>query len=175
MKKNIIWSNYDIDIENWKEDYKECHDLSDEEMAEVEDYDIYEWACNCNNDYLEDERCNLNVDIGDEIIVIGDLGLWYGWRFGYKVINSGNISDCLYDDDDYCEWYCDRYDMRFKGSNHDGNNYYLYRTWAKNLSENQKENFLEKVYRGRVTHKDILRYTRSIRPWVSAVYGWCGN
>ena len=171
--KYTIWQNMEINEEDWRCDYQECHDLSDEEMAGVTDYEIYEWACDCNNDYLDDERCNLNVDVGDAIIVIGDLGLWDGRRSGYKIIPSGKISDCLYDRDcDYADWYCDRYDMRFTGVHHDGRNHYLYRTWAKNLSENQKEKFLEKLYYGTADHKDVLKYTRSIRPYVAKVYGW---
>ena len=176
MKKFTIWQNIDIDENDWREDYQECHELSDEEMAEVADSVIYEWAYYCNNDYLDDERDNLNVNVGDAIIVIANLGLWDGTHTGYKIIPTGNISECLYDGDcAYGEWYCDRYDMRFTGQHHDGTNRYLYRTWAKNLSENQKENFLEKLYYGKATRKDIKRYTRSIRPWVSAVYGWGGR
>ena len=176
MKKFTIWQNIDIDENDWRYDYQECHNLSDEEMANVSDYDLYAWALDGNSVYLDDERANLNVNVGDDIIVIADLGLWDGRHTGYKTIPSGKISDCLYDNDcAYAEWYCDRYDMRFTGHHHDGTNHYLYRTWAKNLSENQKENFLEKLYCGRATRKDITRYTRSVRPWVSKVYGWGGR
>ena len=32
---------------------------------------------------------------------------------GYKMIDSGNIKDCLYSDTDYTEWYADKYgDLR---------------------------------------------------------------
>lgn len=176
MKKFVIWQNMEIDADDWRDDYKECHDLSDDEMENVDDYDIYDWAYRCNDDYLDDERVNLNVVVPNGILVIADLGFWDGRRCGYKEIATGNIADCLCDSDcDYCEWYCDMYDMRFKGSHHDGTNYYIYRTWADGTSEEQRENYLNKLYRGKATHKDMLKYTRSIRPYIAEVYGWNGK
>lgn len=175
-KKYTIWQNFDVAVDDWREDYQESHGLTDDEMAEIDDDEVWRWASYVNDDYLDDERCNLDINVGEEIIVLGDLGLWNGRAHGYRIIRSGNIKDCLSDEDcSYCHWYCDRYDMRCTGAHHDGRNYYLYRTWAKGLSDDQKETFLEKVYRGTVEHKDVLRYTRSIRPWVSAVYGWGGR
>ena len=36
-----------------------------------------------------------------------------GGVMGYKMIDSGNIKDCLYSDTDYTEWYADKYgDLR---------------------------------------------------------------
>ena len=174
-QKYIIWQNIHTDYEGMREDYQECHDLSDEEMEEVTDYDISMWASENNDMYLDDERINLDIHLNNEIIVIADLGLWYGRRCGYKIIVSGNIKDCLSSDDDYVEWYCDRYDMRGTGIHHDGRNHYLYRTWKDNLSEEQKYKFLNKLYEGDATHEDILRYTNSIRPYISKVYGWGGR
>lgn len=174
-QKYVIWQNIDTDYDGMREDYQECNDLSDEEMEEVSDYTISMWAYETNDYYLDDERVNLDIQLDDEIIVIGELGLWNGRVSGYKIIKSGNIKDCLCCDDDYVEWYCDRYDMRGTGIHHDGRNYYLYRTWKNGITEQQKENFLERIYYKKSAHKDILRYTRSIRPYISAVYGWGGK
>ena len=172
-KRYTIWQNIDDSIVDWKYDYQEAHELSDKDMEEVSDDEIYNWMYEMLYEYLDDERANLNIKLDDEIIVIGDLGLWNGRVTGYKTIPSCNIKDCLYDSDcDYCDWYCDRYDFRFDGFHHDGRNHYLYRTWAKGLTFTQKENFLEKLYSGKATHKDVLRYTRSIRPYIAKVYGW---
>ena len=46
--------------------------------------------------------------------VIGDLGRWHGRVSGYKMIDSGNIKDCLYSDTDYTEWYVDKYGDVYK-------------------------------------------------------------
>lgn len=52
--KHIIWSNYDLDYEDWRADLEaEYPDLSEEERISR----MYE----INGEYLEDERSNLNV------------------------------------------------------------------------------------------------------------------
>lgn len=176
MKKFTIWQNYDTDYEGMREDYQDIYELTDEEMEEISDSDISAWVSVSNDMCLDDERANLNITIPNGILVIADLGFWYGRRCGYKEIATGNIADCLYDNDCvYCDWYCDMYDMRFKGSHHDGTHYYIYRTWADGISEQQRENYLDKLYRGEATHKDMLKYTRSIRPYIADVYGWNGK
>lgn len=168
MKKHIIWSNQNINVEDWQDFLDECYpDVTDE-------FDKYNLCAEMNDEYLYDERANLDIDLDDEIIVIGDLGLWHGRVQGYKIIKSGNIKDCLYTSDcDYVTWYVDgKMNLRFSGAHHDGNNYYLYRTWRENLSDTQKENFLEKIYMGKATKNDISRYTKRIGDKVCAVYGW---
>ena len=97
-EKHIIWSNYDLDYDDWKDDLEADYpDLSEQERIAL----MYE----INGDYLDDERMNLNVQLSAPILVIGDLGLWNGRRMGYKEIASGKISDCLYSDTDYATWY----------------------------------------------------------------------
>ena len=87
--RHIIWSNYDIDYEDWRDDLEEEYpELSEDERIAL----MYE----INGEYLNDERANLNVQLSRPILVIGDLGLWHGRRMGYKEIESGRISDCLY-------------------------------------------------------------------------------
>lgn len=173
MKKYTIWQNFNTDYDCMREDYQEVNMLSDKEMEEISDDDVSMWAYEINAFYLDDERANLDIKLDEEIVVIADLGLWDGRHRGYKTIDSGNIKDCLSDEDCiYAEWYCDRYDMRFTGSHHDGTNHYLYRVFKSGLSETRKENFLEKLYTGKATRKDITRYTDSIRPYISKVYGW---
>ena len=108
--RHIIWSNQNLDVDDWREDYKEFLEA--------------------NYDYLSDERVNLNVQLSQPIIVIGDIGRWNGRVMGYKDIPSGNIRDCLYADTDYTEWYVDKYgDLRADATHHDGTNHYLYRVF----------------------------------------------
>ena len=165
--EHIIWSNTDINIADYA-------DFLQEEYPEVTDPDKqYELCCELNDDYLDDERANLDRVLPHAIICIADLGLWYGRRIGYKLLESGNISDCLYDSDcDYCTWYVDHYnDLRFTGTHHDGKNRYLYRE-LRDLSYKQMENFLEKLHTGRLTRRDIRRYTTSVGSHIQKVYGW---
>lgn len=167
MNENkIIWSNINLDFEDWKDDLKsEYPNYSEDELISLM-YDI-------NNDYLNDERINLNIQFSQPIIVIGDLGLWNGRAHGYKRIESGNIKDCLYSDCDYAEWYVDKLgDLCGKGVHHDGTNYFLYRVFKPNVSEVQIENFQEKLYHGTATRKDITRLTLRLGDAIGKIYGW---
>lgn len=165
-KRFVIWSNYDLDYDDWK-DYllDEYPELSERERMEL----MYE----INGDYLDDERNNLDIQLSQPILVIADLGLWYGRRMGYKEIKSGNIRDCLYSDTDYSTWYVDQLgDLRCDAIHHDGTNHYLYRVYKDDVTETQIDNLLAKIYEGRATRKDITRITRRLGDEIAAIYGW---
>lgn len=166
--RHVIWSNYDLDYEDWRADLEEDYpDLSEDERIAL----MYE----INGDYLDDERVNLNVQLSRPILVIGDLGLWYGRRMGYKEIDSGNIRDCLYSgrDDTYSTWYVDRLgDLYCDAIHHDGTNHYLYRAYKDGVSESQIELLKEKLYRGIATRADITRITRRLGDDIAKVYGF---
>ena len=98
--RHIIWSDISLDLDDWRESLEELYPgYSDDEL-----YDI---MVKSNAENLYDERVNLNIQLSQPIIVIGDLGRWNGRVSGYKMIDSGNIKDCLYSDTDYNEWYVD--------------------------------------------------------------------
>ena len=131
-ERHVIWSNYGLDYEDWRDDLEaEYPDLSENERISL----MYE----INGDYLDDERANLNVQLSQPILVVGDLGLWNGRRMGYKEIPSGNIRDCLYSDTDYSTWYVDRLgDLRCDAIHHDGRNFYLYRVYKDYSTDYEK-------------------------------------
>ena len=84
-QKHIIWSS-DVDYEDWRADLEEQYpDLSEEERMEL--------MVEQNNDYLADERCNLNIQLSRPILLIADIGRWDGRYPGYAEIKSGNIRD----------------------------------------------------------------------------------
>ena len=127
-----------------------------------------------NNDYLSDERMNLDevVESG-KIIVIADLGLWDGRHSGYHIIQSGNIADCLRSDCDYLHWFVDDIgDVRCTAHHHDGTNYYLYREVKPGITRTQLDNFREKIFNGTFTQRDVARYTRKLGPYIQKIYGW---
>lgn len=165
-KKHVIWSDYALDYDDWKDDLEEQYpDLSESERMAL----MYE----INGNYLDDERANLNIPLSQPILVIGDLGLWNGRRMGYKEIKSGNIRDCLYSDTDYTTWYVDRLgDLRCDGIHHDGTNHYLYRTYKPGVSKEQIENLKDKLYYGTATRADITRITRRLGDDIAKVYGF---
>ena len=163
---HLIWSNYHTDFEDWKESTSEDY----EDYSEDRLYAIF---CEAISDNLDDERCNLNIQLSSPILVIGDLGLWYGRRTGYKEIESGNIRDCLYSDTDYTTWYVDKDgEFRCDATHHDGTNHYRYRAYRDSVTDEQIEDLKEKLYCGEATEKDIEKITRRLGDEIGSVYGW---
>ena len=164
--RHVIWSNYDLDYEDWRDDLEaEYPELTEDQRIAL----MYE----INGDYLDDERVNLNIQLSQPIIVIGDLGLWYGRRSGYKEIESGNIRDCLYADTDYSTWYVDKLgDLRCDAIHHDGTDHYLYRAYKDGVRESQIDLLKDKLYRGIATRSDVTRITRRLGDDIARVYGF---
>ena len=164
--RHIIWSNYDLDYEDWRDDLEaEYPELTEDQRIAL----MYE----INGDYLDDERVNLNIQLSQPILVIGDLGLWYGRRSGYKEIESGNIRDCLYADTDYSTWYVDKLgDLRCDAIHHDGTDHYLYRAYKDGIRESQIDLLKDKLYRGIATRADVTRITRRRGDDIARVYGF---
>lgn len=165
-EKHVIWSNYDLNYDDWKVDLEEQYPgLSEDERISL----MYE----INGDYLDDERRNLNIQLDRPILVTGDLGLWNGRRSGYKEIESGNIRDCLYADTDYNTWYVDQLgDLRCDAIHHDGTNHYLYRAYKDGISDSQIDLLKEKLHDGTATRADITRATRRLGDDIARVYGF---
>ena len=165
-EKHVIWSNYDLNYEDWREHLEaEYPDMTEDERIRL----MYE----INDSYLDDERRNLDIRLSGPILIIGDFGLWYGRRQGYKEIESGNIRDCLYSDCDYSTWYVDKFgDLRCDAVHHDGTNHYLYRAFKKGISETAKENLKYKLYCGTATKQDITRVTSRLGDDIAKVYGF---
>ena len=76
MKKKVIWSNSNLDYEDWKDFFDdEYPDLTEDKRIDL----MYE----LNNKYLDDERMNLDIPVDEKIVVIADLGRWHGRIPGY--------------------------------------------------------------------------------------------
>lgn len=163
---HLIWSDYYLDLEDWRESLEEEYPgYSDDELTDI----MYK----TNAVYIDDERCNLDIPLNCTILVIGDLGLWNGRRMGYKEIESGNIKDCLFSDTDFTTWYVDKDgDLRCEAIHHDGTNYYRYRVYKADATEEQIEDLKDKLYYGRATEADILAVTDRLGDEIGRVYGW---
>lgn len=165
-QKHIIWSNYHLDYDDWKDDLEaEFPDMTESQRIQI----MYER----NSDYLDDERANLNIQLSAPILVIADIGRWDGRYSGYGEIKSGNIRDCLQTSMDYATWYVDRLgDLRCDAVHHDGTNHYLYRVYKAGVTELQVERLKEKLYEGTATRSDITRITQRLGDAIGKVYGW---
>ena len=171
--RHIIWSNVNLDLDDWRDDMKEQLEENGTAPDEISEDMLYQEMLETNDSYLDDERVNLNIQEAQPIIIIGDLGLWNGRFSGYKMIESGNIKDCLYSDTDYTEWYVDKLgDLRADAIHHDGTNRYLYRAFKNNATPEQIENLQDKIYSGKVTRADIMRVTKRLGDDIAKVYGF---
>ena len=167
MKMYTIWSNEDDVIESIAKDMMEYDGILEWDHA-------WDQACEVNADALDDEKRNLDIDVGEEIIIIADLGLWDGRHQAYKLLNSTNIADCLSGTcGDYITWFVDdRGDLMCRDIHHDGTNLYTYRAWKPEITHAQRSYFMQKVAIGKATRKDITRYTQRIGDKVANEYGW---
>ena len=172
MKKHTIWSNINLDIEDWRYAYKEFLEMNDVDGDPDDEDAIYDWMHEMNGEYLYDEQRNLNKQIDGRILIIADLGLWNGNKSGYKILGSNikeifNISSRGFD---YAEFYGDGYNIKGVEHHHDGTNYYEYRV----IREDRNiENLLDAIYNGEeISRARLNYYTKSLYPYVAKIYGW---
>jgi len=164
--KHIIWSNNSLDYNDWIDDLEEEYPSLSESERISKMHEI-------NNENLNDERINLNIQLSRPIIIIGDIGRWNGRRSGYKMVESGNIRDCLYSDCEYNEWFVDRLgDLRCTAVHHDGTNHYLYRVFKDTATDDQIDSLKNKIYYGKATRQDITIVTKRLGDEIAAVYGF---
>lgn len=164
--KHTIWSNRNINPDDWKADYLDCMEINEEDMDE---YELWDYINSTLSIYLDDEYANLNKKTDGRILVIADLGLWHGRRQGYKILN-GNVNNIFRTGEAFTEWYSDGYNIKAITSHHDGTNYYEYRV----IREDRNiQNLLDAIYNGEeITRKKLNYYTKSLHPYVAKVYGW---
>jgi hypothetical protein len=63
MKKHIIWSNIDLNIEDWREAYKEDIEINELDKDPNDDDELYEYMVDMNDMYLDDEQHNLKKEV----------------------------------------------------------------------------------------------------------------
>lgn len=170
MKKRVIWSNRDVDFDQWRKDLIEYQKENDYDNPEdVTDDDILCFIDESLSNCIDDERMNLNIVTDGRILAIADLGLWNGRRQGYKVLGC-NVNNIFNISEDYNEYYSDGHNIRATCIHHDGTNFIEYRVIRedKNIT-----NLLNNIFYGKeITRKQLNYYTKSLAPYVHKVYGW---
>jgi hypothetical protein len=140
-------------------------DMEEGESEEDFDYDRYHEDCSL---FLDNERCNLDVEVDGYIVCFASLGLWNGRVNGAKLIGT-NVKDILYSGCDLITWYCDVHNVRCDASHHDGTNHYLYRVAD---TKEKAERLINKIAFDDMSEEEFRRATKSLRPYVAKVYGW---
>lgn len=168
MKKRIIWSNMDLNIDDWRDGYAEHCEIN--EIEPGDEYALYNWMVETNELYLEDERANLDRLIDGDILIIADLGLWNGRRAAYKIATSRNLNEILNISAEYCEIYADGREVRATTIHHDGRNYYQFR--AIRPGRNPAPLIAALLYGEYISPQKLNYYTRSLYKDVATVYGW---
>lgn len=122
-----------------------------------------------NEMFIEDERDNFSFcdeGFNGYVIAFAQIGMWNGIREGAKIINT--IEGVLYSSCDYCEWYLDSYNLRFRGTHHDGQNTILYRYVD---TKEQAQNILNRIVEKGMSEEQFRKATKSLRKYVAKVYG----
>ena len=174
-KKHIVWSNYNLNLEDWIDGIKENLDINEVDYSDWPESKFEDEMWELNNEYFHDEQANLNIPTEGRIIAIANLGLWSGRHYGYKLKDDHNIRACFSFDADceYGEWWVDSHNnLRSRQTHHDGTNFLLYREVKPEITSDQLDNLCWKIYRGKATSRDITKYTRSLGKRVKNVYGW---
>ena len=165
--KKIIWSNVNLNVDDWRDGYAEFCEYNN--ITPGGENDLIDWMIDTNLNYLDDEYCNLDRQLENNIIVIADLGLWNGRKTACK-ISRANLNAIFNAVDDYTEFYGDGREIRATGHHHDGTNYYLFRQLRPGRDP---EKLLDDIYNGReISPQKLNYYTRSIYKDVATVYGW---
>ena len=156
-----VTDNYGKEVKLTREEYSNF--LTEEHIQE---------ECNfLNSAWFDDEKLELASSSEGHVVAIADLGRWNGRYPGYKELDS--LEDVIYSSCDYERLYIDSNgDLRKDERHHDGNNSILYRYWKEGTTEQQRENFLNKIYNGECTRADITRYTRKAGIRIANAYGW---
>jgi hypothetical protein len=169
MKKRIIWSNRDINPEDWIDGYKETAEENGWDEDTDDENNLWRFIHESLDQYLDDARMNLNIPTDGRILVIEDLGLWYGRRQCYKISDNKNVNEIFGTHYDYTEWYSDGYNIKAIDVHHDGVNYYEFRE----IREDRFNSLLDAIYSGKkITRRMLNYYTRSLHGRVAKVYGW---
>ena len=169
MKKRIIWSNMNINPDDWKEGYKEIAEENGWEEDTDDENNLWRYIDEELDKYRDDKRMNLDVPTDGHILAIADLGLWNGRKQGYKILDE-SANSIFSISEDYNEYYSDGYNIRANCIHHDGTNHILYRV----IREDRNiQNLLDAIYNGEeITRKKLNYYTKSLYPYVRRVYGW---
>ena len=165
MKKLIIYSDFQLDCEEYREEYESSQrEMFEDDEYVVSDDEFYSHL----SSILSDERSNLDKIIDGVIIAFADIETWRGHFQGYKILGS-NIASIFKLGADVNEWYGDGYNIRSTHTHHDGTNHVILRV-AKTMKS--AERIAQQIYNNEIDEKQFRKKTRSLYPHIAQIYGW---
>ena len=66
MRTHTIWSNINLDIEDWRDAYKEFLEMNEMDDDPNDEDALYDWMVEMNDNYLDDERMNLDIEVSHD-------------------------------------------------------------------------------------------------------------
>ena len=84
MRKHVIWSNIDINPDDWRDGYKEIAEENEWDEDTDDENNLWSYINETLEQYFGDEQMNLDKEVDGRILVIADLGLWHGRIYMYK-------------------------------------------------------------------------------------------
>lgn len=172
--KHLIWANDPSTLQSLIEDKEWVEFVVKEWKVDPGDSGALWEAAAEQNDYsLDDEHANLNIPC-NPVIVYGQLGRWNGHFPAHKFLNVENIGECIDASlDDQVEYYVQDGELQVDTANHDASSHYYIRELKDGISIDKLD---ELIYNASKQKRDvnalIKRYTKSLAPAISKVYGW---
>ena len=139
-------------------------------IEEPSESDIMDEVYSNEEMWYDDEKLNLSKKLNGNIVAIASVGTWRGRSSGYKLLGN-NLNEVLdFCKCDYINVYCDQYNVKADMYHHDGTHHVEYRELREDTNY---EVLLDALYNQKDVSREMIRkYTRSLRPYVKAVYGF---
>lgn len=141
-------------------DYCELHEINIDTLTDTEKNNILDAEIYFLDDVFRCELKKLNLD---NILLVGNMRIWEGWKSCYKLLN--NLADIMNLGYDF-KLYSNRYDLLLEVYHHDGSGLFKVRQ-IKDI--NNIDRFLNRILNNNYTSKQLAYYTRSIKKEVEKI------
>ncbi len=128
-----------------------------------------------NEEEVQELLAKFDVEIGDDILIIGKSGFFDETERGIIVVSDGTLADCFAPsvDCDHAEWYVDRNkEFRCNEIHYNGTHQIVYRIWKSDVSFDERNDFLEKYDKEGMTQEEMDAKTEKLGGLVAVLQEW---
>ena len=166
--KRLLFSSFITE-----EEEQETRKYLEEETGEtVANEQVWEQIRDDKNIQIEDLQNELSsVNINGQLIAIVDMGLWYGRKAGYKLLETdlGDILNLASDYDDV-EIFTEDNELKMNLYHHDGTHFVTIRDFKPTLEDEKKDDFISKILNGEINKHVIGYYTLKLGDKIEKMY-----